>query len=222
MMPSAYPPGFVAPPTGATMRPWLITIVDLMTILLTFFILMFSLATIDLARFKPIADSYGKAFGVSAEKAPDPLPRIAAVAGDNLGYLEAVLRTAFARHETLRDVAFRVTPQYLILTLPEGQPFAAKESGIAALARGRVFDLGGVLSNLHNKIAIVATVAHTNGGATADSWRLAIERADAMAGAFVAAGYDKDITVLGREAPAAPAAGTVGIEILIMPEGPSP
>jgi chemotaxis protein MotB len=219
--------------TPGPARPWLITIVDLMTILLTFFVLIFSLTKIDMARFIPVARSYGEAFagGLPDENTPR-LPEVAAVPGDNLSYLEAVLRPAFAKQASLADVQFRATPQYLILSWPtsvsgEGL-FDAGSSGFSDAARRRVFDLGGVLSNLHNRIAIVGQAAtlpasdagangHLVGGADAEAWRLAITRANTVADAFAAAGYDKEITVLGRKAPA----GNVEqIQVLIMPEQP--
>ena len=211
-------------------RPWLITIVDLMTILLTFFVLMFSLSKIDMVRFIPVARSYSNAFagGLPDDAAPR-LPEVAVVAGDNLSYLEAVLRPAFAKHPSLADVQFRTTSQYLILSWPagvaQGALFDAGSSGFSDAARRRVFDLGGVLSNLHNRIAIVGhasgdSAPHADGAA----WRLAITRANAVADAFTAAGYDKEITVLGRKAPQGTATGTNAeqIQILIMPERPAP
>ncbi len=226
-------------------RPRLITIVDLMTILLTFFVLMFSMTKIDMARFIPLARSYGEAFGGGL---PDPavprLPEVAAVPGDNLSYLEAVLRPAFAKQPSLADVQFRATAQYIILSWPsnlEGPSnqggkdqgnalFDAGSSGISEATRRRVFDLGGVLSNLHNRIAIVgqAAVAPATlsaeinpaqaGAIEADAWRLAIGRANALAESLAASGYDKEITVLGRNAPITSADQ---IQILIMPERPA-
>lgn len=221
-------------------RPWLITIVDLMTILLTFFVLMFSMTKIDMARFIPLARSYGEAFagGLPDEAAPR-LPEVAAVAGDNLSYLEAVLRPAFAKQPSLADVQFRATTQYIILSWPSNNEglkdqgnalFDAGSSGISEATRRRIFDLGGVLSNLHNRIAIVGQAAVAPAPLSADinpaqasvieadAWRLAIGRADALADALAASGYDKEITVLGRNAPAGSADQ---IQILIMPERPA-
>jgi chemotaxis protein MotB len=199
-------------------RPWLITIVDLMTILLTFFVLLFSMAKIDMVRFIPVARSYGEAFaGSLPEDAAPRLPEVAAVPGDNLSYLEAVLRPAFAKQASLADVQFRETPQYLILSWPNARSgeglFAAGSSGFSDAARRRVFDLGGVLSNLNNRIAIVGQAA---GEPEEESWRLAITRANAVADAMTGAGYDKEITVLGRNA-APGAAVSDQIQILIMP-----
>lgn len=207
--------------TPGPARPWLITIVDLMTILLTFFVLLFSMSKIDMVRFIPVARSYGEAFagGAPDENAPR-LPEVATVPGDNLSYLEAVLRPAFAKQASLADVQFRATPQYLILSWPALAPgeglFDAGSSGFSEAARRRVFDLGGVLSNLHNRIAVVGQAA-TDAGAESDAWHLAIMRAYAVADAFAASGYDKEITVLGRQAQAGNAEQ---IQVLIMPEQP--
>jgi chemotaxis protein MotB len=209
-----------------------------MTILLTFFVLMFSLTKIDMVRFIPVARSYGEVFaGGGPDENVPRLPEVAAVPGDNLSYLEAVLRPAFAKQASLADVQFRATPQYLILSWPAVGPgeglFDAGSSGFSDAARRRVFDLGGVLSNLHNRIAIVGQAVAMAGpvppegvsaegvaadaGADADAWHLAITRANAVADAFTASGYDKEITVLGRKAPL----GNIEqIQVLIMPEQP--
>jgi len=99
----------------ARRAPWLVTLVDLMTILLTFFVLLFSMTKIDIARFMPLARAFGDAFaGALPNDAAPRLPEVAAVPGDNLSYLNAVLRPAFARQPSLADVQFRVTAQYII------------------------------------------------------------------------------------------------------------
>lgn len=208
-------------------RPWLVTIVDLMTILLTFFVLLFSLSDVDMARFTPIARSYGEAFsGRLPDDTAPRLPEVEAVPGDNLSYLEAVLRAAFAKHAGLADVQFRATPQYLILSWPQDDLFASGSSGFTEPSRRRVFDLGGVLNNLHNRVAVVGTVVADGQDGQVDSWRLAIDRANAVAGAFADAGYAKELTVLGRrasmlEAHALTQDGRVGqVQIFIMPERP--
>lgn len=202
-------------------RPWLITIVDLMTILLTFFVLLFSMSKIDMVRFMPVARSYGEAFaGGLPEDAAPRLPEVATVPGDNLSYLEAVLRPAFTRRTSLADVQFHATAQYLILSWPATASgdglFDGDSPGFSDAARRRVFDLGGVLNNLHNRIAVVGQAV---GDPDEASWRLAITRANAVADAIAGAGYDREITVLGRSAP--PGAVADQIQILIMPELPA-
>ncbi len=44
-------------------EPWLITYSDMMSLLLTFFILMFSISTIDPVKLEQIGNSVGQALG---------------------------------------------------------------------------------------------------------------------------------------------------------------
>jgi len=201
-------------------RPWLITIVDLITLLLTFFVLLFSMSKVEPQRFTEVVQSYGGAFA----PAPDDksrVPAIKAAAGDDLNYLQAVLKAAFASSPALKDVEFRLTPQYLMLTLPVESLFAPEldkslAGGFAAGAETSVFDLGGVLSNLKNRIAVIGTAA---GAKDEASWSLAIARAQATANALAAAGYDQPVTVLGRASAATDVAAAIGrVQIMIMPE----
>ncbi|MBX7201387.1 MAG: hypothetical protein K1X51_18630 [Rhodospirillaceae bacterium] len=202
-------------------RPWLITIVDLITLLLTFFVLLFSMSKVEPQRFSQVVQSYGGAFAPAVED-QGRLPKVTAAAGDDLGYLQAVLKAAFASSPALKDVEFRLTPQYLILTLPVAGFYAPGTGDFAEAAKTPVFDLSGVLSNLKNRIAVIGTAAMAQSGEQAAgeaAWSLAITRAKAMADALAAAGYDQPVTVLGRGAAATDVGAALGrVEIMIMPE----
>jgi chemotaxis protein MotB len=220
-------PVFSATYTTAPQHPrtlWLVTIVDLVTLLLAFFVLMFSMSEVETQRFAALAKSYGSAFSVAPaqERPPStPLPKIENVSGEDLGYLEAVLKAAFAGSATLKDVQFHRTPQYLILSLPVDGLFAANSGNFKDAAIGPAFDLGGVLSNLKNRIAVVGTAVTTAEGGV-QTWALAVARARTMADALKSAGYQKSLTVLGRGAEATDVAAAIGrIDILIMPEQPT-
>ncbi|MBY0511886.1 MAG: hypothetical protein K2P94_17255 [Rhodospirillaceae bacterium] len=221
-----HPNAAVAPRTPPRTL-WLLTIVDLVTLLLAFFVLMFSMSHVEAKKYAALAKSYGDAFnptGAIAEK-PAPrirLPKIANVSGDDLGYLEAVLKSAFAGTVTLKDVRFQRTSQYLILSLPVDGVFAPGSGSFSDEAKGPVFDLGGVLSNLKNRIAVVGTAAMAQAEDSAPAWGLAVARAQAMADALKTAGYDQSVTVLGRGGEATDVAAAIGrIDILIMPERPA-
>ena len=110
----------------------------------------------------------------------------------------AVLRSAFAGSATPKDIEFRLTPQYLMLTLPVTDLFMPGSGGFAESAKTPVFDLSGVLSNLKNRIAVVGTAADV---ARRERRRgaLAHRRARAMAEhALVAAGYASAVAIFGR------------------------
>ena len=215
-------PASLAPPRVT--RPWLITIVDLITLLLTFFVLLFSMSHVKPERYQALAQSYGEAFAPVGPAAPArKLPRIAATAGDNLGYLQAVLKTAFAGSPELRDVVFRLTPQYLMLTLPATALFQPDSGSFSDSAKTPVFDLSGELSNLNNRIAIAGTAAMSRRDGGIAGWELAMARAQAMADALAAAGYRQPVTVLGKGAAETDVDAALGrIEITIMPERVQP
>jgi chemotaxis protein MotB len=213
--------------------PWLITIVDLITLLLTFFVLLFSMSQVEPKRFSEVAKSYGDAFAPAAVDNGRRLPKVTAAAGDDLAYLQAVLKAAFASSPALKDIEFRLTPQYLMLSLPVTDLFMPGSGGFADDAKTPVFDLSGVLSNLKNRIAVVGTAAMSqtendaegasSNGSGVTAWTLAMARAKAMADALAAGGYDQPVTVLGRGAAATDVAAAIGrVEIMVMPEQATP
>ncbi len=59
--------------TGAP--AWVVTFGDMMSLLLTFFILLLSFATMDVLRFKELSGSIKQAFGVMAPTLLDPIPK---------------------------------------------------------------------------------------------------------------------------------------------------
>lgn len=60
------------PPVGAP--AWLATFADLMSLLMCFFILLLSMASMDVQKFKHVADSLKEAFGVQREIMVDQIP----------------------------------------------------------------------------------------------------------------------------------------------------
>jgi chemotaxis protein MotB len=60
------------PPVGAP--AWLATFADLMSLLMCFFILLLSMASMDVVKFKKVADSMKEAFGVQREIQVDQIP----------------------------------------------------------------------------------------------------------------------------------------------------
>ena len=54
---------------------WIVTFGDMMSLLLTFFILLLSFSTMDVLRFKELSGSIKQAFGVVAPTVIDPIPK---------------------------------------------------------------------------------------------------------------------------------------------------
>jgi chemotaxis protein MotB len=208
----------LAPPAR---RLWLITFVDLVMLLLAFFVLLFAMSRVDPVRYAAVASGYAAAFDAlgGADEAvigPQRVPAPDRVPGDDLAYLETVLKAAVARTPGLESVGFRLTGQYLILDLPAAATADRPGETIPVLdaaAQRLVFAVGGVLSNLPNRIAVVVTPP----GVDRDAWQLARARGVATRDALAGAGYGRAVAVLVRGADA-PEATVARTRILLLPE----
>ena len=54
---------------------WIVTYSDLMSLLLCFFVLILSMADVDIIRYKQLADSMQEAFGVQREMELESIPK---------------------------------------------------------------------------------------------------------------------------------------------------
>ena len=196
-------------------RAWLITFVDIILLLLTFFVLMYAMARPDPVRYAPIVQSYTESFSAPPAEAetgaPKPRSYVRDISGpgDDLFFLETALRAAVSRSGTLSGLQFRSTPQYLIISLPN-VPGRTSSAQTAGLERA-LFDLGGVLANMNNRIAVIGQAS-----TTAESWSNAVTRAEQIARALTQAGYDRPIATLARADAITSAGQDRQIEIVIM------
>ncbi|MBE9486922.1 MAG: OmpA family protein [Chloroflexi bacterium] len=80
------------PPAGAPM--WIVTYSDLVTLLLTFFVLLLSMANLDAAKFHQAADSLSGAFGVmgSSDKTEVTTPKVVSFTPVNDDFTSQVYR----------------------------------------------------------------------------------------------------------------------------------
>jgi chemotaxis protein MotB len=188
----------IGPPAHPQKRLWLITFVDLVMLLLAFFVLMFSMSRLDENRYAALARSYADVFhgigGRESTVGPVHISPVVRVPGDDLAYLEAVLRTAFAHDPDLTPIQFRLTAQYLILSVPARGTAPGSEELDEATQR-RFFALGGVLNNLPNRVAVVAPAIAAEGAA---AWSTAAQRARHAQASLQAAGYERDVIAFAQ------------------------
>jgi chemotaxis protein MotB len=208
-----------APLSDAGARTWLITFVDLVMLLLTFFILLFAMSRPEAARYVPVAQSYVETFRpIAAGDEPLATPQsyvLEARPAEGLAYLESVLKTVLGRSPAARDIGFRLSEQSLILYLPSPMVTIPAGAASAATMTTALFDLGGVLANIDNRIAVRGFVAPED--ASAGAWTLAIARAAMVTTALRETGYTRPVAATARLRPVDVAAN-VGAEVVIMAE----
>jgi len=164
-------------------RGWLVTFVDLLCLLLAFFVMMSSMQKMDAPRWAGIAGSLSRSLDPdhAAWNARPRAERNAGVAptraASDLAYLEAVLLERAHDGAALSGVTLRRGDDHLAIALPDKLP-AETVTSLAAL-----------LGNFGNAVAIRA---YGRDGRVA-----AMERAVSFAAAFRQAGYPRDVLASG-------------------------
>lgn len=183
---------------------WMLTFADLISLLLTFFVMLYAMSAVDANRWKAVRAALSH-----SEIAPDapvtapPLAQynIAATFRDraiNLDYLHAVIAQTVAADPALKGVELHALSDRLIISLPGDLLFAPGSAEIEGRAERAVFELSGLLRNISNQIGVAG---HTDpaapGRGYSSNWELSLGRAAAVANALKQAGYGRDIAVYG-------------------------
>jgi len=186
---------------------WMITLVDLVSLMLAFFVMRFAMMSIESPKFDATAASIALALGATVaapaqEAPPEPLGVETERSGQGfrLSYLEPLLAAKLARDPVLNAARIERAGDRLAISLPADLLF---ETGRAALGRDAVVavaELATALATLPNRIEVVghADPRPIPGGAAYGSNRaLSLARADAVAVALMDAGLANMPTVAG-------------------------
>lgn len=186
---------------------WMVTLVDLVSLMLAFFVLRFAMTTLDTPSFEKAAGSISLVLGrqVSVvEQAPPVSLSVEAERsrqGFSLGYLEPVLLAKMAGDPVLRQARIERAGERMVIALPADTLFPVGGSDLTSDARDAVAVLSTALSTLPNRIDVVghADPQPINGGGRFSSnWELSLARADAVARRLVETGFPRQPTVEGQ------------------------
>ncbi|WP_119459773.1 OmpA/MotB family protein [Rhodospirillaceae bacterium SYSU D60014] len=183
---------------------WLITFTDLVALMLAFFVMLFSMSTLDEAKWRQFA-GIPSPDRIEAEHGP---PRAAAARnialaeidhGRDLDYLATLLTGQLAAEPRLADAILRRHDDRIVISLPDGLLFKPNGATPIDQADAPLFALGGILRNLPNRIEIEG---HTDPNPPdrrryASNWELSLLRAQAVSAALQRAGYSRPMTVRG-------------------------
>ncbi len=183
---------------------WMVTFTDLVSLMLTFFIMIFAMSSVKEDKWKEVTDSLSRSFN------PVALDTLGVFSRFNIGatfqkraadlkYLTSILKEAAARDPQLRKARFILSNDKLVIVLPNSMLFQSGRAAITGKARQAVFDLGGMLRNIDNQISVNG---HTDpspmaGSRYSSNWELSLARATAVANALRWSGYTKEITAHG-------------------------
>ena len=185
---------------------WLVTFVDLISLLLAFFVMIFSMSSPSSPDWKAFTAAMNKAEIKTSVDTTQLAPTATSAEayrpdrGVNVQYLRRILESGMARETTLALAVLKEVDGKLVLSLPGNLFFRSGTAEIVASGDAALFALAETLSNLDNRIDLIG---HTDPeplsgqGAFKSNWELSLARAAAVADSLALAGYRKPLTVRG-------------------------
>ncbi|WP_417452145.1 OmpA/MotB family protein [Kordiimonas sp.] len=185
--------------------PWILTFADLLSLLLTFFVLVFSMNAIQFDSWKSVVQTMSEEFNPNrprVEVRPHDTPESIMtrhIPGLNLSYLEALLRRQLALVPLFQDAEVHLVGDNVIISLPASLMFERKKAVLAPDATRALRQLAGALVQIRNKLQVVGytDAAPVSSGEFRSNWELSLTRARTVAGLLADAGYRQSISVLG-------------------------
>lgn len=192
-----------APKTGR--QAWMVIFADLVALLLTFFVMLFAMMSVQTAAWRDLTESLAQQLQrVGPPAVPKPvelldMPDVRTTPGANLDYLATLLESRLDELPPLSNALVERKHDHLSVSLPSELLFAAGTTTPQAEARAGLFELGGLLRHIDNVVEVAGHADPTaiRNGPFESNWELSLGRAAAVAALLRAAGVEGEVTVLG-------------------------
>ncbi|MEO3429451.1 flagellar motor protein MotB [Pelagibius sp. CAU 1746] len=187
-----------------TSQAWLLTFTDLAALMLTFFVLLFSMSTIKEESWQNLVDALAPRLPSlqevtvalpTADKTADEVER---VPGTDLDYLAAVLKEQMEANDALVGARVSREAESLVISMPGDLLFPPGAIELGDGGEKAVFALSGVLRNLRNVVEVAGHADPSQPQSLYPSnWELSLARAAAVSGRLTELGYQGSIVVRG-------------------------
>lgn len=187
---------------------WLVTFTDIMALLLTFFVLLYSMSVPKEKEWKELStgissefQKYHSAEWYKGEEASISLDKLDFSEALDLNYLRSVIAETISQNKSLSGIVLIPQQSSLIVSLPQELLFASGQTNVSAEGRKALFSLGSSLSRIKNRIEVIGHAdprpVENAQSAYSDNWQLSLARAGSVAQILNNAGYSRDIILRG-------------------------
>jgi len=195
--------------SGGSRAAWMVTFTDLVSLMLTFFVLLFSMSSLQMDEWDAMTDTLtqtlnpGKLTTVAAATAEFNIGTIFRRQATDLDYLSGVIQRGVAEDEILKTSKIMLLDDRLVVALPGDLLFSPGNAEMPDEARTALFTLGSQLRNFSNQIGVNG---HTDprppspDSSFSTNWELSVARSSAVANALRSSGYTDDIIAFGYAA----------------------
>ncbi len=188
---------------------WLITFTDIMALMLTFFVLLYSMSVPEEEKWEDISNSVTKGFSkfYSPQYFQGPQDALSIEKLDlsealDLQYLQTLLEKVISNDEGLKDIVIIPQDNRLIISLPQDLLFEVGKDEVSVRGQKALFALGGSMARIRNRIEIVGhtdprPVSEGNTNGFSSNWGLSLSRAAQVSNILQQVGYRRNIIVRG-------------------------
>ncbi len=195
------------PQTQAKTKSWMVIFIDLLSLMLAFFVLMYSMKQIEMESWRTLVEGLSQKLNPSNEwtdpgkLADRTIGRVFVRRAVDLRYLEAVLREKAGRDLILKGMVLQLLDDRLVISLPGDMLFPSGSARLKDDARQAAATLASALNLIGNRVDVVGYTDPepiTNKSRFQSNWDLSLARATSVTRAMISAGYDRPVRTVGR------------------------
>tara|TARA_B100000519_G_scaffold198847_2_gene209042 strand:- start:445 stop:1161 length:717 start_codon:yes stop_codon:yes gene_type:complete len=184
--------------------PWLLSFADVTALLLTFFVLLFSMSTLQSEKWQGLISKHDSSKQPYKQLIPMPkvvnnLSNVELIPALPLGYLGEVLEEKLQADPVLARAIIHRLESAIVISLPSELLFAAGEIALTDAAKEALFLMGGIVTTIGNQIDIEGHSApkENEDGIFDSAYILSLARAVAVANELARSGYAQNTNILG-------------------------
>ncbi len=184
---------------------WILIFTDMVALLLSFFVMLFSMSAVPVNEWETTIDILEEALNLTSEEEKDPTEdyNISSVllerARTNVNYLLPIIEPKIKQDEMIKDSPIILLDDRIVISLSGDLLFASGKAELTEKGRKALFNLGGVLRNIRNTIGVYGyseDEKFDRDKYTSD-WELSLARAVSVANELKRAGYMEEILSFG-------------------------
>ncbi len=189
---------------------WLLTFADLVSLLITFFVLLYSMKVVDVQKWDELKGSFSGVFSIREpihQVSPDKdttVEKIDPYKSDSLEYVEGLLTRSFHMNPELKDIQLNldIKADTLSFELPSDEVFLDSTAELSGDGQGKLKAIADVLRHLDNRIVVAVHTdpTHTATKQFPSNWELTMIRAIRVAEIMEAQGIVKSIVTTAEGA----------------------
>ena len=187
---------------------WLITFTDIMALMLTFFVLLYSMSVPKEEEWEQVTSAvqneFSKTFSAEAFSGQQDainIDKIDFSQAQSLTYLNSVLSNAISRDQRLQNIQLIPQRDHLIVSVPEDLLFASGSAEVNEKGQQVLASLGNTMARIRNRIEVIGhsdpDPIEKTGGTYSSNWDLSLARAGAVASILEESGYRRSIILRG-------------------------